>query len=111
MKLLSVDDSIFIFVHWSFILGQGSCLQSQNCLHPSFVIVYITQCGCIINCCFVVKAPANAIIHAEQSTPTWTNQFCYIFFSLVRNLESNPGFLFIVVIVLFEIIIYVVLCD
>ena len=51
IKLLSVDDDIFIFlsymVHWSFILGQGwllsnhICKACQNCLRPSIVIVIV----------------------------------------------------------------------
>ena len=49
MKLLSVEDSLFIFihmVHWSFVLGQGwllsnnFCMACQNCLRPIFVIVH-----------------------------------------------------------------------
>ena len=57
----------FYMVHWSFILGQGwllcnnFCKACQNCLHPSFEVVYTVQCGCM-NCCFVVKAHANAIM-------------------------------------------------
>ena len=55
MKLLSVDDSIFIFfhmVHWLFIFGQGwllcnnFCKACQNCLYPSFEFVQCsTQCS------------------------------------------------------------------
>ena len=81
---------------------------------------YTNQCGCI-NCCFVVKAPANVIMQHKQRQlvlpnwllcshpwPIWMSNvpnksilillscteisLCYIFFSILKNFESNPGF-------------------
>ena len=125
-------------VHGSFILGQGwllsnhFCKACQNCFHPSFCHYSIQSStdGCI-NCCFVVIAPANAIMqhkhrqlgqnqfwHVLQNwllcSHPWpnmnehctklkkTNLLCYhalksvccYLFLILRNLESNPGFLF-----------------
>ena len=65
MKLLPVDDSIFLFLSYGTLvvhIGSGMPAQQsfsscQNCLRPS--------CGCI-NCCFVVKAPAKAITQRKQ---------------------------------------------
>ena len=88
------------------------------------------QCGCM-NCCFVVKAPANAIMQHKQRQigqnycdmfykmyccaaihgQIWMNNvpnkrriilLCHhalksvllYLFSILRNFESNPGFLF-----------------
>ena len=71
---------LFFFhtVNWSFILGQRRLLSShfckacQNCLRPSFefvqlddLMIFTMQCGCM-HCCFVVKAPANAIMQRKQ---------------------------------------------
>ena len=67
-------------VHWSFILGQGwllsnnFCEACQNCLHPSFVIVHKAVW---MHCCFIVKAPANAIMQHKQRQ-RGQNQFWYV---------------------------------
>ena len=84
IKLLSVDDSILFFfymVHWSFILGQGWLLSNNFCKHVKTVFIqvlswYTKQCGCI-NCCFVVKAPANAIMQHKQ-LQLGQNQFWHV---------------------------------
>ena len=45
--------------------------------------LYTKQCGCI-NCCFVVKAPANAIMqHKPQTMPTWTKPILTCFTKLI----------------------------
>ena len=128
-KLLLVDDSIFI------ILWYGTKLAAQQPFfvkHVKTLVIqvlskYTKQCGCI-NCCFVVKTPANAITQHKQRL-LGQNQFwhvlqnchvqpslapikftmyqievddklCYheqmfllYLLSILRNLESNPGFL------------------
>ena len=66
MKLLSVDDSNLFFchmVHWSFILGQGWLLSNHFVKHVKIVKIVFVQ---VLLCCFVVKAPANAIMHRKQ---------------------------------------------
>ena len=100
-------------VHWSFILGQvwvlskHFCKACQNCLHPSFVIVH--KAVRMHYYCFVVIAPANAIMQHKQRqlgqskfwhvlqnwllcSHPWPN-FCYIFF-FFEKCGVKPGFLF-----------------
>ena len=70
----------FHVVHWSFTLVQGwllsnnFCKACQNCLHLSVchIFFYTKQCECI-NCCFVVKVPANAIMQHNVANLDKTN--------------------------------------
>ena len=90
MKLLSVDDSMFVcfshMVHWSFILGQGwvlsnhVCKACQNCLCPSFEFVQF-ECGCM-NCSFVVTIPANAVMLCKWRQ-LGQKQFWHVFTKLI----------------------------
>ena len=68
-----MDDSICIFLSYGtlvvHILGQRwllsnyFCKACQNCFRPRFEFVH---CGCM-NCCFAGKAPANAIMQANNA--------------------------------------------
>ena len=59
MKLLSVEDSMFIFLLHS-TLDQGWLLSISKLFSSKFLVCYTIQCGCM-NFCFVVKAPANVV--------------------------------------------------
>ena len=73
IKLLSVDDSIFIFlsygtlvVHIGWVRDGCSAIifvKHVKTLHPSFVIVHKSV---QMHCRFVVKAPANVIMQHKQ---------------------------------------------
>ena len=70
LKLLSMDDSIFIFLSYGIYIGRlygcisnHFCKACQNCLRPGFEFV---QCIGCMNCCFVVKVPGNAIMQHKQ---------------------------------------------
>ena len=75
MKLLSVDGSIFIFLSYGtlvILIVSGMAAQQSFYFvkHIKTVFVqdlslYTMQCRCR-NCCFVVKAPANAIMQRKQ---------------------------------------------
>ena len=71
-----MDESTFIFLSYhknygtpgrSYWVRDGCSanVSVKNCLCPSFELLYTMQCGCM-NCCFVVKAPANAIMQRKQ---------------------------------------------
>ena len=67
-----MDDSIFIFLAYGTLVvhigsgmgAQQTCKACQNCLHPRFVIVH--KAVRMHYYCFVVKAPANAIMQHKQ---------------------------------------------
>ena len=110
----------FHMVYWSFILGQGwllsnhFCQAGQNCLHPSFVIVHKAIVALLWNLPQMPSCSTNnanldktnfdmfykidccAAIHGwiwMNNVPHESRILMLSCWSL-RNLESNPGFLF-----------------
>ena len=77
IKFLSVDDSIYVYLSYGTLVvhdigsAQGWLTQQSFFVkHVKNVFIQVLrlcamQCGCM-NCCFVVKAPANANMQPKQ---------------------------------------------
>ena len=97
MKLLSVDDSIFIFLSYGtlvFILGQGRllinhfCKACQHCLRQSFVKVHnAVRMHELLLCC----ENSSKCHYAAQTMPTWTKQFWHVLHNWLLCSHPKPN--------------------
>ena len=91
-KLLSVDDSIFIFLSYGTLvvhIGSGrtaqqswNCEACQNCIRPSFEFVIVHN-AVRMHELLLCRESSRKCHHAAQTTPTWTKTILTCFTKLI----------------------------